>query len=199
MHLQGGYLTSLEATRAGFSRKALTRLVGSGQIERLDRGVYRLSDERDLPLAFAEQLDLLEVQLRHPYARPCLVSALHLHGLSITRPHRLQFALPANRQAITFAGTPLELFYFSAKFYHFGTLSLPVRGRVLTTYTPEKTLADLLRFAPRLGRELYLEGLKKYLGRRPLHLYRLTEAAHEAGVWTAMSRDLEVLLHDQDH
>ena len=199
MHLQGGHLTSLEATQAGFPRKALTRLVGSGQIERLERGVYRLSDTRGLPSVFAEQLDLLEVQLRSPYARPALVSALHLHGLSTTRPHRLQFALPANRRAITFADMPLELFYFSAKFYDYGVATLTVRGRVLTTYTPEKTLADLLRFAPRFGRELYLEGLKNYLRLPNADRHLLISTARHLGVVKPLQRDLEVLSHDQDH
>jgi Transcriptional regulator, AbiEi antitoxin len=197
MLAKGGHLTSLEATRAGFPRKALTRLVSSGQIERLERGVYRLSDERGLPPAFAEQLDLLKVQLRYPYARPTLVSALHLHGLSTTRPHRLQFALPANRQAITFAHLPLELFYFSPRFYGAGTLDLPVRGRTLSTYTPEKTLADLLRFAPRFGRELYLEGLKNYLRSDAADRSLLIRTARHLGVGAPLQRDLEVLSHDQ--
>jgi len=199
MALRGGHLTTLEVTQAGFPRKALTRLVKGGQIERLERGVYRLADPSALSPVLAERLDLLEVQLRYPYARPALVSALHLHGLTTTRPHRLQFALPANRRAITFVAMPLELFYFSAKFYDFGLTLLPVRGRGLITYTPEKTLADLLRFAPRFGRELYLEGLKKYLQLPTADRQLLISTAWELGVSKPLERDLEVLSYDQDH
>jgi predicted transcriptional regulator of viral defense system len=196
---QGGLLTARVALQAGLPSMALTRLVEQGRIERIQRGVYRLTDESALPPADLEALDLLEVQLRAPYARPCLVSALHLHGLSTTRPVALHFAIPRHRHRPRIETPQTEFFFFGPRAYASGLSTLSVRGQALVTYTPEKTLTDLLRYAPKYGRELYLEGLKKYLRRRPLQLHRLTEAAREAGVWTTMSRDLEVLLHDQDH
>jgi hypothetical protein len=134
-----------------------------------------------------------------PYARPCLVSALHLHGLSTTRPAALQFAVPANRQFPALAYPPTEVFYFRPRAYETGRQVIPVLGRSLETYTPEKTLADLLRFAPHFGRELYLEGLKKYLARRLGSPTQLLAAARLGGVEIPMRRDLEVLGHDQDH
>jgi hypothetical protein len=105
--------------------------------------------------------------------------------------------VPANRRTPKPATPALEVFHFNPKFYSSGVTTLTVRGRTLTTYTPEKTLTDLLRFAPRFGRELYLEGLKNYLpnGSRP----QLVAAAKAAGVWRELGRDLEVLGHDQDH
>ena len=77
--------------------------------------------------------------------------------------------------------------------------TLDVRGHQLTTYSPEKTLTDLLRYAPRFGRELYLEGLRKYLGQRGVQVQALIQMGKDQGVWKELSRDLEVLLHDQDH
>ncbi|WP_293914327.1 type IV toxin-antitoxin system AbiEi family antitoxin domain-containing protein [Deinococcus sp.] len=196
---QGGLLTARAARQAGLPSMAITRLLEKGLIERIQRGVYRLTDESELPTADLEALDLLEVQLRSPYARPCLVSALHLHGLSTTRPAALQLAIPRHRHRPRIETPQTEFFFFGPRAYGTGLTTLDVRGQALVTYSPEKTLTDLLRYAPKFGRELYLEGLKKYLGRRAVPLYRLTEAARDAGVWTAMSRDLEVLLHDQDH
>ena len=196
---QGGLLTARAAGQAGLPSMAITRLLERGLIERVQRGVYRLTDESELPPADLEALDLLELQLRVPYARPCLVSALHLHGLSTTRPMALQLAIPRQRHRPRIEVPRTEFFFFGPQAYDAGLTTIDVRGQALVTYSPEKTLTDLLRYAPKYGRELYLEGLKKYLGRRPLQLRRLTEAAREAGVWTPMSRDLEVLLHDQDH
>ncbi|MFB9992668.1 type IV toxin-antitoxin system AbiEi family antitoxin domain-containing protein [Deinococcus oregonensis] len=199
MQRHGGLVSTREAQEAGFQRKALTRLVQQGTLERLERGVYRLVDSAGLSPIPADQLDLLEVQLRFPYARPCLVSALHLHGLTTTVPSRLQFALPANRRALTHARMPLELFYWNAAAYDLGQLDLAVAGRTLTTYTPEKTLVDLLRLSPRFGRELYLEGLKKWLRRPDRDRRALMEAGRALRVWRTLSHDLEVLSHDQDH
>ncbi|GAA3821593.1 hypothetical protein GCM10022625_23820 [Deinococcus aetherius] len=196
---QGGYLTARDAARAGVPGVTLTRLLQQGVIERPQRGVYRLVDTGKLEAVAAEAEDLLEVQLRFPYARPCLVSALHLHGLTTTRPTALQFAVPAHhrRPAVNFP--ILEIFYFGPKAYRAGLTILNVRRRPLTTYGPEKTLTDLLRYAPRFGRDLYLEGLKKYLGWPGAQVQALIQMGKDQGVWKELSRDLEVLLHDQDH
>lgn len=196
---RGGYVTTAEATAAGIPRIELTRKVRDGSVERLTRGVYRLTCLDALAPADAAATDLLEVQLRYPYARPCLVSALHLHGLTTTRPAALQFAVPRNRQALKVAELPTETFYFSGPAYAAGVIQLEVRGRPLTTYGVEKTLVDLLRSAPKFGRELYLEGLKNALWGKHLDRRVLTRLAKDLGAWKELARDLEVLSHDQDH
>ncbi|GAA5504441.1 hypothetical protein Dxin01_04211 [Deinococcus xinjiangensis] len=198
MQQRGGYLTSQEVAEAKLPKVALTRLLRSHQIERVERGVYRLPDTGSTPLIAAERQDLLAVQLRYPAALPCLISALHLHGLTTTRPARLQFAVQNNRTPLQSEHLPVETFYFSAKYYQTGQQHLDVGTRTLLTYTPEKTLLDLLRYAPKFGRELYLEGLKKYLKnhRSP---YALMQLAGQLGSDKELLRDLEVLSHDQDH
>jgi predicted transcriptional regulator of viral defense system len=193
----GGYLTSGESRGYGVHPEQLARLVEQGDAERVQRGVYRLIDDT-VPFGAAEEL--LEIQLRVPYARPCLISALHLHGLTTTRPVALQFAVPFNRSVPTIASPATEVFYFRPRFYGSGTLEFPVASRLLTTYTPEKTLVDLLRYAPKYGREIYLEGLKNYLLRvRGQGTRALLDEAGTGAVGLTLRHDLEVLSHDQDH
>jgi predicted transcriptional regulator of viral defense system len=190
---RGGYLTASEARSEDIHPEQLARFVQEGGAEHVQRGVYRLLDET-VPFGAAEEL--LEVQLRVPYARPCLVSALHLHDLTTTRPTILQFAVPANRTAPRLAFPQVQIFYFRPASYTFGTAELPVASRRLTTYTPEKTLADLLNYAPKYGRDIYLEGLKNYLSQFPQRgTWGLLEAADVLGVSAPMRRDLEVLRH----
>ena len=55
----------------------------------------------------------------------------------------------------------------------------------------------MLRYAPKFGRELYLEGLRKYL--RPTNTHALIGMAKQQGLWKKIRQDLEVLSHDQDH
>jgi predicted transcriptional regulator of viral defense system len=194
---RGGYLTASEARGEGIHAEQLARFVQEGCAERVQRGVYRLLDE-SIPFGAAEEL--LEVQLRVPYARPCLISALHLHALTTTRPAVLQFAVPANRTAPCLDFPRIQIFYFRPASYTSGTAELPVASRQLTTYTPEKTLADLLKYAPKYGRDIYLEGLKNYLSQfSERGTWGLLEAADVLGVAAPMRRDLEVLRHDQGH
>ena len=148
---QGGLLTARAAGQAGLPSMAITRLLERGLIERVQRGVYRLTDESELPPADLEALDLLELQLRVPYARPCLVSALHLHGLSTTRPMALQLAIPRQRHRPRIEVPRTEFFFFGPQAYDAGLTTIDVRGQALVTYSPEKTLTDLLRYAPKYG------------------------------------------------
>ncbi len=191
-----GYLTTRDLSAIGLPRVAITRLIKGGLIERIQRGVYRLSDMGAFPPADAEAEEFLELQLRYPYARPCLVSALHLHGLTTTRPAALQLAIPQNRRSLTVSTPATQVFYFAPKQYDAGVTTLPIRAHQLELYSPEKTLCDLLRYAPKFGRELYLEGLKKYLRSNSTHT--LIAMAKRVGAWKNMERDLEVLAHDQD-
>lgn len=194
----GGYLTSQEVRAAGIPTMYLTLLERKGLIERLQRGVYRCPAGHTAPVN-STAADLLEVQLRVPYARPCLTTALNLHDLTTTRPAALQFAIPANRRFPDLEYPAVEVFYFRPKAYQTGVVSIEVAGRALQTYSPEKTLVDLLRYAPQFGRELYLEGLKKYLQRRLGSPTALLRTAKTLGQESPLRRDLEVLLHDQDH
>jgi AbiEi antitoxin C-terminal domain len=122
---------------------------------------------------------------------------LHLHGLTTTRPSVLQLAIPSNRRALQIQSPAVEVFYLTPKRYSAPVANFLVRGRALVVYTPEQTICDLLRYAPKFGRELYLEGLKNYLRQHSSH--QLVAVAKASGVWTELSRDLEVLAHDQDH
>lgn len=190
-----GILTTSEVNRAELPRVALTRLLERGAVLRVQRGVYRLTSSSRNAAVDAELDELLELQLRFAYARPCLVSALHLHGLTTTRPAALQLAIPAHRQ-LRAEAPAVEVYYFSTRHYSEGITELAVGQRTLLTYTIEKTLCDLLRYAPKLGRELYLEGLRKYLRRSAPNA--LIAQAKRLGIWKGMSRDVEVMLHDQD-
>lgn len=193
---RGGLLTAREARANGLHPQHLARLVARGDIERVTRGVYRLTDFTVLGAAE----DLLEVQLRVPYARPCLITALHLHGITTTRPTRLQFAIPRNRAFPVTHAPPVEVFYFGTAAYDMGREEIPVAHRLLTTYSPEKTIADLLRYAPKLGRDIYLEGLKNYLREHRRRGTRdLLNMARLSNVERELRRDLEVILHEPDH
>lgn len=76
---------------------------------------------------------------------------------------------------------------------------MDVRRRTLTTCTVEKTLADLLRFTRKLGRDLYLRGLRNALSGSQFDRRQLHAHARTFRVSNEMVRVLKVFSHDQDH
>src|SRR2546425_13159174 len=75
--------------RRGFARKDIQRLVASGGLVRVARGLYA-------PAKAAPTADrtLAEVAALAPNAVVCLLSALRLHGLTTQIPHEVWIAVP---------------------------------------------------------------------------------------------------------
>lgn len=189
----GGLLRVGQLKAAGIDPHVLLDWLERGRAERLSRGVYQSLEM--LPHSYGE---LLEVQLRIPYALPCLLSALAFHGLTTIQPPRLYFAVPRNRTFPSLEAPPLERFYFPEQMYGYGQQVNTLEGHSLTLYSPEKTLADLLKYAPRLGREPFIEGLKTYLKRPQPRLEALLEAARVCRVEGKMREALELLTYSLD-
>ena len=187
----GGYLTSRQVRAAGLSLKPVQRLIDRGEVEAVQRGVYRLT-AADLP----PHADLIELQLRVPYARPALITALDLHGLTTTRPTVIQVAIPVNAVFPRLAFPPVEVFWYPPGVYDHGVIRWTSSEPGFETYSAEKTIADLLRLERRLGQDVYLEGLKNYLARPDRDLHALLTAAQGNGVDRQPRRDLEVLTHE---
>jgi len=152
---QGGYVTRHQVDEANLDPHLLTRLVRSGEIERIQRGVYRLVDA---PMHAHE--DLLEVSLRIPYGVVCLSTALAFHGLTTFIPKAIHLAVPQKRKPPKLIYPPVKIHYFSQTTYDCGIQIHCHKNNELRVYDVEKTLVDLFRFKENA---LFAEGLKNYL------------------------------------
>jgi predicted transcriptional regulator of viral defense system len=188
-----GLLTRKQVEAEGLPPYLLTRWVRHGMAEQLQRGVYRAVDSSMQP-----HESLLEVQLRIPYGVVCLASALAFHGLTTFIPKTVQLAVPRKRKPPKLEYPPLEVFYFSDDHYTYGVEQHSIANHKLNVYSPEKTLADLLRYQKQLGDELFREGLKNYLQRKKpkADIHALLAAAKVCGVEAKLRPLLEVLLHE---
>ena len=189
----GGYLTRSQVDEAGLEPKLLTQLIELDKAERVQRGVYRLTDA---PLQNHE--DLLEVSLRIPYGVVCLASALAFHGLTTFIPKKIHLAVPQKRKPPKLEYPPLDVHYFSDSTYEYGIEAYDVAGHSIKVYSVEKTLVDLLRLK---NKTLFAEGLKNYLARnkpKP-NLRLLFEAARVGRVEKRLRPLLEVMTYDTAH
>ncbi len=92
---QLGYFTAAQARAAGIHQVRLVQLHQSGDIERVSRGVYRLTRFPVSPLGQYMEAALWP-QVRRPDARAVIshVSALALHELSKVSPAKIHITLP---------------------------------------------------------------------------------------------------------
>jgi len=186
----GGYVTRRQVDQADIDPHILTRLVKSGEIERIQRGVYRLADT---PMHTHE--DLLEVTLRIPYGVVCLSTALAFYGLTTFIPKVIHLAVPQKRKPPQLLYPPIKIHYFSSSTYECDVEIHWYKKHTLSVYSIEKTLVDLLRFNKKM---LFAEGLKKYLLRekpKP-NLAKLLEIAAIGRVEKRMRFLLEIMAYD---
>jgi len=71
---RGGLVSYGEIYEAGFNRASLRKSLNSGEIQKLDRGLYRLSTGISLP-----NPDLVAVSIKVSKGVVCLLSALAFH------------------------------------------------------------------------------------------------------------------------
>lgn len=152
-----GLIRARDIARAGIPTVYLTRLVRSGELERIARGLYT---RRAAPQH--EHTTLLEVTKQVPKGVVCLLSALRFYDLGTQRPHHVWLALPAHASTPTSANARLEIVRMSGPSLGAGVRYESVAGGTLRIFEPSKTIADLFKFRNRVGLDVAIEALQAY-------------------------------------
>lgn len=150
-----------DALRLGISRRALYAMRDGGVVERLSRGLFRLSSLT--PLAHP---DLVTVAARVPNGVLCLISALSFHELTTQVPHVIDIALERGTRKPRVEYPPTRYFWFSGAAFREGIEIHELDGVSVRIYDPEKTLTDCFRYRNQIGMDIVLEALRLWRERR---------------------------------
>jgi predicted transcriptional regulator of viral defense system len=155
-----------EARRAGVSKDRIYRLLASGEVERVGRGVFFRPEALDP--AF---VSLAGASVVRGEATLCLTSALAHHGLSDVIPFGADIALPrGTRRPAGFDHVTWHS--FAAATFEVGRDKLTIpgesteEGMSVAIYSAERTLVDTFRLMHQEGSEVGYEALRRWLGRR---------------------------------
>ncbi|SRR6266404_2358765 len=154
---KAGVLRTRELENHGISRVYLKRLVDSGQLERIGRGLYTLVDA-DL----GEKASLAQASKRVPHGVICLLSALRLHGLTTQNPFEVWIAVDQNARRPAVSYPPLRIIHLSGKAFTSGIEDHRVEGINVRVYCAAKTVADCFKFRNKIGTDVALEALRDY-------------------------------------
>jgi predicted transcriptional regulator of viral defense system len=142
--------TTKEAAKLGISFYDLGKLVASGAVEQVARGIYRTAggdiDEE-------EQFRIATLRVDQP-AVICLVSALSYYHLTDTIPKKTWIMVPDTKRT---TDRSLKLYRTRNPHWDIGIESHD--GYRMTTI--ERTLVDCLTQRSRLGSQLGIEALRK--------------------------------------
>ena len=158
---QRGMLRPCDLTGAGAARAALTRLVASGQLEKVGRGLYRLPGTQA-----SEHESLTTIATQVPQAVFCLLTALQFHELTTQLPRQVWIAMPRGSHAPKIDYPPLKMVQFTGAAYSEGIEVFERDQVTLRVYGVAKTVADCFKHRNKIGLDVALEALKDALSQR---------------------------------
>jgi predicted transcriptional regulator of viral defense system len=149
-------MRSRDLVRAGLTRIELSRMVASGRLLRLGRGLYAAPGYEP-----GEHQSLVAVAKRAPKVVFCLLSALRFHDLTTQAPHEVWIAIGNKAHPPRLDYPPLRVVRYSAQSLSAGVEQHTVEGTVIRVTSVAKTVADCFKFRNRIGLEAALEALRE--------------------------------------
>ena len=184
-----GYSSTGDISSAGIDRSYLKDLVNEGNIERIKRGLYRWKDAK-----FDVEEELINVSKIIPHGVICLVSALSYYELTTYTPGEYTVAVYRKYNIKLPDYPPIKLYYFSDKYYIDGVEKIDINGHIIKMYNVEKTICDCLRYEDKISKDIIVESIKEYVGRRDKNISKLMNYAAKAKVKNAVQKYIEVLV-----
>ncbi len=150
-----GMLRPSDLQEAGIPRVVLSRLTASGQLERVDRGLYRLAQSQP-----TDNESLAAIAVKVPQAVFCLLTALQFHELTTQLPRQVWIAMPRGSHVPKIDYPPLKMVQFTGEAYSEG-IEIHERDRVqIRVYGVAKTVADCFKHRNKIGLDVALEALR---------------------------------------
>ena len=183
-----GVITSRDVTHIGIPRVYLTRMVESGELKRVQPGIYVLPDT--ILDEFAE------IHYRCPKAVYSHGTALFLHDLSDRTPLKYTVTLPSSYNATHLSNVEnLEIKKSIPVIYAAGitTIASP-NGFIVPVYNIEKTICDVVRNKDNMDYQGVTDALKLFSKRPVKNLTRLMQYAKLLRIESVIRTYFEVLL-----
>jgi len=184
----GGVLRISRASALGISRSTIYRMVDAGQLDRVARGLYRLTDTT-LP----GDPYLVIVTRMIPDGVICLVSALSFHSLTTQIPHEIQIAISRTSRYPELKHPPIRFFRYGEETLRAGVESHSMDGDEIRVFSAEKTIADCFKYRNKIGPDIAVEALRLYWQRRQPDISALMRYARICRVGQVIRPYVEVL------
>jgi predicted transcriptional regulator of viral defense system len=185
---QRGLLHTRDVAALGAPTVVLTRLVRTGKLERVGRGVYAPAGQ-----PASAQRSLAEVALRAPRGVVCLLSALRVHEIGTQAPFEVWLALPAGVAAPRLASPTIRVVRLSGDSLTQGIERIDIDGVKVPVFNAAKTIADCFKFRNKIGLDVALEALREGWRKRKASMDALWRYAKSNRVANVMRPYLEAL------
>lgn len=154
----GVFFRPSQIDELGLTYDQLSRLVKAGEVERVQRGLYRLANAEP-----TEHASVAAVCARVPNAVVCLLTALNFHEIGTQLPHQVWIAIHHKARPPKLSRLQTRLVRFSGAAWTYGVRDIVFEGVPARITSPARTVVDCFRFEHLIGRETALEALRDAL------------------------------------
>ena len=183
-----GIVRLTEFRNSGVTAATVSRMVRNGEVIRLGRGLYQLSDA-----TLGVDHSLAEAAKRLPKGVVCLVSALAYHGLTDQIPRKVWIAIGQKDWAPKPDGMPIRIVRFTDRLLADSVETLEIEGVQVRIFGAAKTVADCFRHRSKVGLSVAIEGLQETLRQRKATPGEIASQAEQGGILTVIRPYLEAL------
>lgn len=157
----GAFFRPSQLDALGLSYDQLQRLVAAGTVERVARGLYRLTAADP-----TEHYSLAAACTRVPRSIVCLLSALKVHCIGTQLPREVWLAIPHKARPPRVPGVQTRLLRFSGAAWTCGVVATDFEGVPARITSPARTVVDCFRFSRHVGWDVAREALRDALHRQ---------------------------------
>lgn len=151
----------------------LKRLTDAGELVRLSRGLYQLSEHVGQDVAH----DLAEAARLVPNGIISLISALRHHQLTTQLPHAVWITIPHKARTPNTQGLRLEIVRATDEVLKSGVEHIRIEGVEVPIYNIAKTIADCFKHRRHVGEDVAIEALREALKQRKTTVSELMKYA----------------------
>lgn len=185
----GGVARFSSILKAGFHPDVLTVLEREGKVEKIARGLYRMTD-----YTLGSHPDLVTASLQAPRGVICLLSALAFHEATDEIPRSVDIAIPAGTRANKIKYPPVKFYRFSPKAWEAGIENREIEGHKVRVYNLAKTIVDCFKFRNKIGMDVAREALKTAVTEKNIKPKEIMQYAKICRVDRIIKPILEALL-----
>jgi len=164
----------------------LLKMVETGEVERLKRGVYRSSSAMSDVMINVDKIVSNGVF--------CMLSAWFHYQLTTQIPQSINIAIEKNRKVVLPDYPPISLYYWQQKYYELGVVRQKINGYTVNIYDLEKSVCDAVKYRTKIGIDVSSEILRNYLKRRDRDISKLIDYAKKMRVEKILKTYLDIQL-----
>lgn len=157
---------------SGIPTITLTRMVKSGKLARVIRGVYSLPGS-----SMSEHRSLAEAALHVSSGVVCLLSALRVHEIGTQAPHEVWLAIEHQAPIPRLDRPTIHIVRMSGAARTEGVEVHVIDGVNVPVFCAAKTVADCFKFRNKIGLEVALEALRDAWAQRKVTIDSLMHFA----------------------